>query len=36
MTFVVQDVITELEESRSLDPFKKLKKTNLAKVAAHF
>ena len=36
MAFVLQDVIKELEESRSVDPIKKLKKTNLAKVAAHF
>ena len=36
MAFVLQEVIKELEESRSLDPLKKLKKTNLAKVAAHF
>ena len=36
MAFVLQDVINELEESCSLDPLKKLKKTNLAKVAAHF
>ena len=35
MTFVLQDVIKELEGSRSLEPFKKLKKTNLGKVAAH-
>ena len=35
MAFVLQDVIKELEESRSLEPFKKLKETNLAKVAAH-
>ena len=36
MTFVLQEVIEELEESRSLDPLKKLNKENLTKVAAHF
>ena len=36
MAFVPQDVIKELEESCSLDPIKKLKKENLAKVAAHY
>ena len=36
MTFVLQEVIEELEESRSLDPLKKLNKENLIKVAAHF
>ena len=36
MAFVLQDVIKELERSRSLETIKKLKKTNLAKVAAHF
>ena len=36
MAFVLKDVIEELERSRSLEPLKKLKKTNLAKVAAHF
>ena len=36
MAFVLEDVIEELEKSRSLEPLKKLKKTNLAKVAAHF
>ena len=36
MAFVLEDVIEELERSRSLEPLKKLKKTNLAKVAAHF
>ena len=33
---MLQDVIKEIEESRSLDPIKKLKKENLAKVAAHY
>ena len=36
MAFVLQDVIEELESSHSMKPLKKLKKTNLAKVAAHF
>ena len=36
MIFVLQDVIEELEESRSLEPLKKLKKENLVKVALHF
>ena len=36
MAFVLEDVIEELERSRSLEPLKKLKKVNLAKVAAHF
>ena len=36
MAFVLQDVINKLEESRSLDPIKKLKKENLVKVASHF
>ena len=36
MAFVLQDVINEIEETRSLDPPKKLKKENLAKVAAHY
>ena len=36
MAFVLQDVINEIEESRSLEPLKKLKKENLVKVAAHF
>ena len=31
MAFVLQDVIKELEESRSQDPIKKLKKKNLVK-----
>ena len=34
MTFVLQDVIKELEGSHSLEPLKKLKKENLAKVTA--
>ena len=36
MTFVLQDVINEIEETRSLEPLKKLKKENLVKVAAHY
>ena len=36
MAFVLQDVINETEETRSLDPLKKLKKENLVKVAAHY
>ena len=36
MPFVLQDVIEELERSRSLDPLKKLKKENLVQVPAHF
>ena len=36
MAFVLQDVINEIEETRSLDPLKKLKKENLAKVASHY
>ena len=36
MAFVLQEVIEELERSRSLDPLKKVKKENLAKVAVHF
>ena len=35
MAFVLQDVINEIEETRSLEPLKKLKKENL-KVAAHY
>ena len=31
MAFVLQDVIDEIEETRSLDPLKKLKKENLLK-----
>ena len=36
MAFVLQDVINEIEETRSLDPLKKLKKENLVKIAAHY
>ena len=36
MAFVLQDVINEIEETRSLDQLKKLKKENLVKVAAHY
>ena len=36
MAFVLQDVINEIEETRSLKPLKKLKKENLIKVAAHY
>ena len=36
MAFVLQDVIKELEESRSLDPIKNLKKKNLVEVTVHF
>ena len=36
MAFVLQDIINEIEETRSLDPLKKLKKENLVKVAAHY
>ena len=36
MAFVLQDVINEIEETRSLEPLKKFKKENLAKVAAHY
>ena len=36
MAFVLQDVIKEIEESRSLEPLKRLKKENLIQVAAHF
>ena len=36
MAFVLQDVINEIEETRSLDPLKKLKNENLVKVAAHY
>ena len=35
MAFVLQEVIKELEESRSLDPIKNLKKKNLVEVAVH-
>ena len=36
MAFVLQDVINEIEETRSLEPLKKLKKENIVKVAAHY
>ena len=36
MAFDVQDVINEIEETRSLEPLKKLKKENLVKVAVHY
>ena len=36
MAFVLEDVINEIEETRSLAPLKKLKKENLIKVAAHY
>ena len=36
MTFVLEDVIEELERSRSLERIKMLKKKNLAEVAVHF
>ena len=36
MAFVLDDVINEIEETRSLDPLRKLKKENLVKVAAHY
>ena len=36
MAFVLQDVINEIEETRSLEPLKKLKKENLVKVSAHY
>ena len=36
MAFVLQDVINEIEETRSLEPLKRLKKENLVKVAAHY
>ena len=36
MAFVLQDVINEIEETRSPEPLKKLKKENLVKVAAHY
>ena len=36
MAFVLQDVINEIEETRSLEPLKKLKKENLIKVAANY
>ena len=36
INFVLDDVINEIEETRSLEPLKKLKKENLVKVAAHY
>ena len=36
MAFVLQDVINEIEETRSLEPLKKFKKENLLKVAVHY
>ena len=36
MAFVLDDVINEIEETRSMEPLKKLKKENLVKVAAHY
>ena len=36
MAFVLQEVINEIEETRSLESLKKLKKENLIKVAAHY
>ena len=36
MAFVLEEVINEIEETRSLEPLKKLKKENLIKVAAHY
>ena len=36
MAFVLEDIIEELERFHSLEPLKKLKKTNLAQVAVHF
>ena len=36
MAFVLEDVINEIEETRSLEPLKKLKKENLVKVAVHY
>ena len=36
MAFVLEDVINEIKESRSLEPLKMLKKENLVQVAAHF
>ena len=36
MAFVLDDVINEIEETRSLEPLKKLKKENLVKVAVHY
>ena len=36
MAFVLDDVINEIEETRSLEPLKKFKKENLIKVAVHY
>ena len=36
MAFVLDNVINEIEETRSLEPLKMLKKENLVKVAAHY
>ena len=36
MTFVLQEKIEEIEGCCSLEPLKKLKKVNLAKVIAHY
>ena len=36
MAFVLQDVINEIQETRSLEPLKKFKKENLGKVVAHY
>ena len=36
MAFVLDDIINEIEETRSLESIKKLKKENLIKVAAHY
>ena len=36
MAFVLQEVIEELEVTRSLEPLKRLKKENLVNVAVHF
>ena len=36
MAFVLEDVINEIEETRSLEPLKKFKKENLVKVAVHY
>ena len=36
MAFVLQDIINEIEETRSLESLKKFKKENLIKVAVHY
>ena len=36
MAFVLQEVINEIEETRSLEPLKKFKKESLVKVAVHY